>query len=89
MIEGIAIGELANGVGSVTVVLIVGLMIVRGTLVTRREADAMREEIQALRKANEEQGQQLTLALREYMPAANSVMRALHQAAEQAEVRQS
>lgn len=79
--DGLPVG-LVNGIGVVTVVVIVGWMIATGRLVTRREADAMNATITAQRSQLDEQGRQLTLVLNEAMPTTNAVLKALHRAAE-------
>jgi len=51
-----------------------------GRLATGRELGEKQDEIRALKQALEVRDRQLDSVLREYLPAANSVMKALHQA---------
>lgn len=55
---------------------------ISGDLLTRREADAMQTEINALREANQELLRQNGLLLRESLPTTNAVLAALHNAVE-------
>lgn len=53
-----------------------------GTILTRREADAMQNRITYLEEENAELARQNGLMLREALPVTNSVLTALRQAAE-------
>lgn len=72
---------LANGVG--VSALLAGLfwMLASGRLATGREIREKNKRIEKLESALEIRDAQLDTVLKEYLPAANSVMSALHQAA--------
>ena len=76
---------LANGVGVVAVVLLVGWMIWTGRLVPRPLHDAavkdLREQNAALRETNKHLAEQNSVMLGASMPAFNSLLSALRQAA--------
>lgn len=57
-------------------------MLATGRLGTRRELDEKNKRIERLEEAVKERDHQIDAVLMEYLPAANSVMKALHQAAE-------
>lgn len=57
--------------------------LIAGDLVTRREVDAKDHVITLQADTIREQGKQLSLVLGEAMPTVNTVLRALHQAAEE------
>lgn len=87
MIEGLPIpvglGVLGSGwMLALSFIWFVSRRLVTGELMTRREGDAMKEEILVLRASNEEQGKQLT-DLTRTQSAALSVMYAIHKAAEE------
>lgn len=70
----------ANGVGIVGVLAWLVWMLGTGRLATGRELSDKKAEIAALTATLEIRDRQLDSVLREYLPAANSVMQALHQA---------
>jgi uncharacterized membrane protein len=76
---------IANGVGVTGLLVWLFWMLSTGRIVTRREHDDKKAENVALRNALEIRDRQLAKVLDEYLPAANSVMQALHQAGERHE----
>lgn len=70
-----------NGVGVVGVLVWLVWMLGTGRLATGRELTEAHKEIKALRASLGVRDAQLNRVLDEYLPAANSVMTALHNAA--------
>lgn len=75
MLEGIPAG-LPNGIGVVAVVLFVGVLLFRGTLVTRREADAKDRQIEALTAANAEKDHTIS-DFKDAIATSNSLIKAV------------
>lgn len=81
MIEGIAWPTVGVAGAGWLLASICVLMIFRGQLITRREAEAKDRTIEAQQRTIDEQGRQLSLMLGESMPTVNNVLTALHKAA--------
>jgi hypothetical protein len=85
VIEGIPLSALGYGSGWALVAVFV-IMLFRGAIVTRREHDGttqdLRAQVEALRETNKHLAEQNSVMLQSAMPTVNSVLTALHQAAE-------
>lgn len=71
----------ANGIGVVGLTALMYWLLATGRLGTAREMTEKNREIADLKQALKERDAQLNRVLDEYLPAANSVMKALHSAA--------
>lgn len=80
-------GGLLNGVGAVGVALsytgLIFWLLATGRLCTGRELREKDKRIQTYEKALNVRDEQITAVLTEYLPAANSVMQALHRASDE------
>lgn len=80
MLDAVPAG-LANGVPVAGLLCILFWMLARGHLCTGRELREHQRRIASLEATVETKDKQLHTMLAEYLPAANSIMKALHSAA--------
>lgn len=80
-VEGTLLSGLGYGSGWALVAMVV-VMIFRGTLITRREADALRDENSSLRRTLDEAMRQNTLLMQSTAPVVESTFTALRREAE-------